>query len=240
MGRHILAEVDSTMSEAARIAPGLRAPTWVLALRQTAGRGRRGRGWVDPEGNFAATLAIPTAEPPAQLALRSFVAALALHETLVTLTGRGAVFALKWPNDVLLNGAKVSGILLENDPRAGVFSIGIGVNLVSAPAPCELEAGAVRPVSVLAETGVRLTPEEFLDHLAPAYAGWEAAFTAAGFGPIRDAWLKRAARLGETMLARVGTAVHEGRFSDVDDQGALVLTTARGRMTIPAGDVFFA
>ncbi|MFC7703457.1 biotin--[acetyl-CoA-carboxylase] ligase [Plastorhodobacter daqingensis] len=240
VGRHVLDVVDSTMTEAARMAPTLSGPAWILGLRQTAGRGRRGRAWVDPAGNFAATLVMRPADPPERMALRSFVAALALHETFVTVTGRAEPFALKWPNDVLLNGAKVAGILLESSSAStGHLAIGIGVNLVSAPGGNEVEAGALRPVSLLSETGARVTPEEFLDILAPAFARWEAQFATYGFGPIRTAWMARAARLGETVMARAGTQSHEGRFIELDDQGALILVTARGRVAIPAGEVFF-
>ena len=86
--RRVLAEVDSTMAEATRMAPTLAGPVWVCALRQTAARGRRGRAWISPEGNFAATLALPVTEAPGTVALRSFVAALALFDAVVALTGR--------------------------------------------------------------------------------------------------------------------------------------------------------
>ena len=112
-GQRVLGEVDSTNAEAARIAGNLDGPEWILGLRQTAGRGRRGRGWADPEGNFAATLVLFPGEPAGRVALRSFVASLALLDAFVAVTGRPDGFALKWPNDVLLNGGKVAGILLE-------------------------------------------------------------------------------------------------------------------------------
>lgn len=240
--KRILAEVDSTNAEAARIAPTLSAPTWVLGLHQTAARGRRGRTWANPPGNFAATLVMRPAEPPGRIALRSFVAALALRDAFVLATGRPEAFALKWPNDVLLNGGKVAGILLESTGAAGKVShmaIGIGINLIAAPPASAVEEGAVPPVSVLGETGVRLTPEEFLDLLAPAYAAREAQFTTLGFGPIRTAWLAAAARLGAPIRARTMTAEHHGTFETVDEQGALVLKTPEGRITLPAADVFF-
>ncbi|MEM8581197.1 MAG: biotin--[acetyl-CoA-carboxylase] ligase, partial [Pseudomonadota bacterium] len=107
--KRVLAEVDSTNAEAARIAPTLAGPTWILGLHQTAARGRRGRAWVNPRGNFAATLVMRPSEPPERVALRSFVAALALRDALVRATGQADAFALKWPNDVLLNGGKVAG-----------------------------------------------------------------------------------------------------------------------------------
>ncbi len=238
----MLAVTDSTNAEAARLAPSLTGSAWILAHRQTAARGRRGRSWAMPEGNFAATLVMRPKEAPEAVALRSFVAALALFDAFVGASGRAEPFALKWPNDVLLNGGKVAGILLESMGQgAGVshLAIGIGVNLAAAPGADQVEPGAVRPVSLLGETGARVTPEEFLDLLAPAYAGWESVFTGQGFAPIREAWLDRAARIGEPVTARTGTATHLGTFETVDLAGALVLRTAEGRQAIPAAEVFF-
>ncbi len=169
VGRVVLAEVDSTLSEAARLAPDLAGPTWILALKQTAGRARRGRGWIDPAGNFASTLVMRPDGGPERAALRSFIASLALYDAFVAVTGRAEGLALKWPNDVLLNGGKVAGILLESS-GAGDLSIGIGVNLLNAPALADVEVGAVAPVSLLSQTAVRITPEKFLDALAPAFA----------------------------------------------------------------------
>lgn len=242
MARHVLGEVDSTNSEAARLAPHLTQPTWILARRQTAARGRRGRAWAAPEGNFFATLVMRPAGDPAAAAQRSFVAALALADALAAAIGPGPVLALKWPNDVLLNGGKVAGILLESAGRGGGVShlaIGIGVNLVAAPPPEAVEPGAARPVSVMGETGVRLPPETLLDLLAPAFARWEAQLATWGFAPIRTAWLARAARLGQQITARTMTETVEGRFETIDESGALVLRTAAGARAIPAADVYF-
>ncbi|MEZ5715494.1 MAG: biotin--[acetyl-CoA-carboxylase] ligase [Paracoccaceae bacterium] len=239
-GRRVLEEVDSTMAEAARIGPGLTGPEWILARRQTAGRGRRGRAWHDPVGNFAATLVMRPMEPPAQVALRSFVTALALYDACVAATGRAEGLALKWPNDVLLNGGKLAGILLESSGQGGAishFAIGIGVNLAHVPGA--VEPGAVAPVSLAGETGVRLEPEDFLDLLAPAFARWEATFRARGFGPVREAFLSRAARLGEPIVARTGREDWHGIFETVDEAGNLVLSTPEGRRAIAAADVFF-
>jgi BirA family biotin operon repressor/biotin-[acetyl-CoA-carboxylase] ligase len=242
VGRRVLDSVDSTNAEAARIAPGLTGPCWVVAGVQTAGRGRRGRPWRSIRGNFYGTLVERPAGPPDRVALRSFVAAVALGEALGRLTGAPEAVALKWPNDVLVNGGKAVGILLEGvGARQGVdhLAVGIGVNLIAAPDPGEVEPGALRPVSVLAETGVRITPEAMLDALAPAYAHWAGRLDAEGFAPLRAAWLARAARLGETIRARTGTRERSGRFETIDETGALVLLTAQGREAIPAAEVFF-
>lgn len=236
-----LGEVGSTLDEATRRLGDFAGPTWITATRQTAARGRRGRPWANPEGNFAATLVLPGIAPETA-ALRSFVTALALHEACAALTGRTEAFALKWPNDVLLNGGKLAGILLESLHQQGRFAgvaIGIGVNLAEAPDPAGLEAGALRPVSLAGETGSSVTPGDFLESLAPAYAHWEGRFAELGFAPIRTAWLARAARLGETITARLPAEEITGRFRDVDDGGHLVLTTPDGPRRIAAADIFF-
>lgn len=239
--KRVLASVDSTMAEAARAAGGVAGPTWILALTQTAARGRRGRPWRNPEGNFAATLLLRPEGDLAQAALRSFVAALALHDALAEVAGDAQGLSLKWPNDVLLNGGKVAGILLESLRVGGALhlAIGIGVNLQGAPGAEELEAGAVRPVSLRGETGVSIGPEALLDALAPAFAAHEDRLATYGFAPIRQAWLARAARLGQQISARTSRETHTGIFADVDNQGQLVLDTGAGRVAIPAGDVYF-
>ncbi|MEQ8258329.1 MAG: biotin--[acetyl-CoA-carboxylase] ligase [Roseovarius confluentis] len=241
-GRRVLGEVDSTNAEAARIAPGLSGPEWIMARHQTAARGRRGRPWANPAGNFAATLVMRPTESPDQVALRSFVASLALFDAFVAVTGRPTGFSLKWPNDVLLNGGKLAGILLESAGAGGGlshFAIGIGVNLRDAPEADAVEPGAVRPVSLMSETGVEVAAEEFLDLLAPAYAKLETQFATYGFAPIRAAWMDRAVRLGEVITARTGREEFTGTFETVDAGGNLVLTDAKSRHVIPAADVFF-
>jgi BirA family transcriptional regulator, biotin operon repressor / biotin---[acetyl-CoA-carboxylase] ligase len=241
IGRAFVETVESTNAEALRLASeGEAGPVWILAGRQTGGRGRQGRAWVDPRGNFAATLMQRLDVPPAEAAQRSFVAALALHEALVALSGEPERFALKWPNDVLLDGGKLAGILLEStaSSRSGVvLCIGIGVNLMAVPEG--LEPGALPPVSLAGATGQRLEPDEFLDLLAPAFAGWEARLREHGFDAVREAWLERAAHLGEEIEARLPRACYRGVFETVDETGALVLKTADGIVHLPAADVYF-
>ena len=241
-GRIVLPEIDSTNAEGFRRAATLAGPTWILAGLQTAGRGRRARPWTSPPGNFHGTLVLKPTEPPETVALRSFAAALALRDALVQVTGLDRSFTLKWPNDVLCNGGKLAGILLESQGLNGpdpVLCIGIGVNLIAAPDPAQVEPGAVPPVSLLQETGLRITPEAFLDALAPAYVAWEAAFQTEGFAPLRAAWLAHAARLGETIRARTGKGSREGVFEGIDAQGNLILRAPQGKLAIPAAEVFF-
>ncbi|WP_010141387.1 biotin--[acetyl-CoA-carboxylase] ligase [Oceanicola sp. S124] len=241
-GRVVLAETDSTLDEARRRFADLASPLWILALHQSAARGRRGRAWVHPAGNFAANHVAPMQADPRLLALRSFTTSLALHDALVALTGRAEPFALKWPNDVLLNGGKLAGILLETmsrGNRAAGLSIGIGVNLAQAPGAEAVEARALRPVSLLDELGVRVTPEELLDALAPAFAHWEGVLIRDGFAPVRAAWMARAARIGQPVTARFGTHELTGIFETVDAEGQLVLSAGETRHVIAAADIHF-
>lgn len=242
MARRILPRTDSTNAEAFRNARDLTGPTWIVTREQYSGRGRRGRVWEMPAGNFAGTLALPNFGTPRDGALLSFVAALALYDALSAACGPSARLAIKWPNDVLLNGGKVAGILLESagsGQGSDLLAVGVGVNLAEAPDGSVVEAGALPPVSVRGETGHLVAPEDFLNLLAPAFAAWLGRFQTEGFAPIRAAWLARAARLGETITARTGAISRIGRFEGVADDGSLILITAAGRETIPAADVFF-
>lgn len=229
--------VESTMTEARNRASVLSCPTWISAKRQTAGTGRRGRVWDTGAGNFSASLIYRPGGKPADLALRSFVAALALLDALEAVSGRRDVFSLKWPNDVLLRGGKLAGILLESIPNGLI--IGIGVNLRSLPPQASLEARALPPKTLLAETGMLVTPETLLAALAPAFERWEQQLVTYGFAPVRSAWLAQAANLGEQVCARVGNAEISGRYTTLDEGGALVLETPQGRRVISAGDIFF-
>ncbi|WP_242509651.1 biotin--[acetyl-CoA-carboxylase] ligase [Rhodovulum imhoffii] len=237
----LLDEVGSTMAEARRRGPVLDRPTWIAARRQTAAVGRRGRKWIAPEGNLYATLVFAPDCSAAQAALYSFVASYSLYATLLAYVDSPATIALKWPNDVLVGGGKVAGILLESDGTAGQvtrLAVGIGVNLNHAPDPAGLEPGALPPARV-AGSGDPIDPLEFLAFLAEHFAVQARFFRTHGFGPLRGAWLDRAARLGDTITARLPGEDVTGRFETVDMNGCLVLQTARGSRSIAAADVFF-
>lgn len=217
-------------------------PIWFMAHSQTAGRGRRARNWDSPRGNLYASLCLHPNDPPAKMALRSFAAALALRDALIAAGVAGETIALKWPNDVLISGRKVAGILLESSPRGALacLAIGFGVNLAAHPDLGAIEAGATLPTSVLAETGLTIPPEAFLTHLAASYALREAQFVAQGFAPLRMDFLAHAARMGEVITARLGAgASYIGRYETIDETGNLILITDAGRMAISAADVFF-
>lgn len=220
--------------------PNLAGPTWVMARRQTSGRGRRARAWIMPEGNLAATLIYQPDASPADAAKRSFMAANALYHALRKVAP-DADLALKWPNDVLLDGGKVAGILLESassGQKVDWLAIGIGVNLAGHPAVVN-DSGSGAPVNLRDQTGLTIAPETFLTHLATAFAAQEALFAAGGFARIRQDWLQHAARLGEQIVARTQTAEHVGIFEGIDADGNLCLATGAGMTTIPAADIFF-
>ncbi len=217
---------------------------WLRAERQTGGRGRQGRTWESPVGNcYASTLVrLRPSDPPA--AMLALVAALGVGEAVAAYlpkprpiddancgTGKGGI-ALKWPNDILINGAKVSGILLERADDAVV--IGIGVNLAHHPDLSE------RPTTSLAAHGVVVTPEDFIDTLADSVARWLSRWRSEGFAPVRQRWLDLAHPVGTALTARLpdGTAI-DGLFDGLDSDGALILRLADAtRRVIHAADVF--
>jgi BirA family biotin operon repressor/biotin-[acetyl-CoA-carboxylase] ligase len=231
--------LDSTSDEAQRrAAAGEPGPLWIAARRQTAARGRRGRAWAAPEGNLSVTCLMRPQGSPAEAALHSFAACLAVAELFDALAP-GATVALKWPNDALLNGRKAAGVLLESagaGARVDWLTVGVGVNLAHHPEP---EPGAWPPTSVAAEIGAAPDPETALTLLAARFARWAGRLSAEGFAPLRAAWLARAARLGEKVAARLPRETVEGVFADLDESGALVLAQGGGFRRIQAAEVFF-
>lgn len=212
-----------------------------MAHQQTAGIGRRGRAWAFQPGNFAASARIAPAGSLDAFAQYSFVAALALHDALAAIVGHGADIALKWPNDVLINGKKACGILLETTPRreGHELIVGIGVNLKHAPSQSLLEPGATPPGSLAELTGISVSPEGFLGTLANAFATRDDNLRRHGFAETRADWLARASGLGTRIKARLPNACHEGVFEDLDSTGALVLRTDTARLVLPAADIYF-
>jgi len=197
---------------------------------------------MDPEGNFAGTLLLFPQGDPHSFALRSFVMSLALADSFETLFPHQVTCQLKWPNDALLNGAKVAGILLETVALSAgqmALAIGVGVNLKNAPEASNLENRALPPASIYGLTGQVITPEAFLPTLASAFAVREAQFNAYGFDPIRTAWLERAANIGQMITARTQRDEYMGRFDSVDQSGHLILDTTDGRRAIAAADIYF-
>ena len=232
-------EIDSTSAEARRRAEaGEVGPVWITALRQNAGHGRRGRAWETGSGNLAATLLMTTDKPPAEAAQVSFVAALAVAG-LARIHLAADLIKLKWPNDVLVGGRKVAGILVESGRREEGrlwLAIGIGVNLATPPVVAD------RPATTFAEHAFAAppAPNVALAELASAFDGWLGIWQTQGFAPIAEAWTQRAHGLGQPCIARLGSETVEGVADGLDSDGALRLRLADGAIRrITAGDVFF-
>ena len=231
--------LGSTNDEARRLAEtGEAGPLWVVADRQTGGRGRRGRFWVSEPGNFFATLLVRAPEPLEACSQLSFVAALACSDTIASFTPNARV-TLKWPNDILLDARKVAGILLESSGReglcAGWVAVGIGINLAHFP-----EGAAFPAIAVASITGAAPDGDAVLARLDGDWQRWFAIWQKSGFYPLRQAWLARVAGLGDPIVARLGNRDLEGVFQDLDGDGALILRQADGALVrITAGDVFF-
>jgi len=226
-----VAETGSTNADMiALAASGLEEGVWLRADRQTSGRGRQGREWVSPAGNlYASTLVrIRPSDPPA--ATLALVAAVAIEEAVgAYLPG---VVRLKWPNDLLIDGAKASGILLERARTAVV--IGFGANLAHHPANTD------RLATSLAAHGVAVDPVDFIETLAEAFARWVERWRGEGIDVVRRRWVACAHPVGTPLTARLpdGSAI-DGLFDGLDAEGALILRLADGtRRVIHAGDVF--
>lgn len=238
--------IGSTNAEALTAARGgLDQPTWFVTTEQTAGRGRRQRVWIALRGNLASSILEVLDVAPAQAATLGFAAGLALVEALRQVSVEAAVrsgtavdYSLKWPNDVLANRQKLSGILLEaeatRDGRLAVV-VGMGTNVIAAP------EGTPYPAVSLHALGVDVSAEDLFsalsDRWADLFAIWDRG---RGFGDIRNRWLACAAGRGEVVSIQTGSGAVSGVFETMDDAGCLVIALAGGgRETIAAGDVYF-
>jgi BirA family transcriptional regulator, biotin operon repressor / biotin---[acetyl-CoA-carboxylase] ligase len=205
--------------------------TWLRAEQQSGGRGRMGRGWQSPPGNlYASTIVRLQPNDPVAPTL-ALVAAVALAETVQAYAPSVAV-TIKWPNDLLICGAKIAGILLERVGDAVV--VGIGVNLVHHP------EGLDRPVTDLAAQGHQVDSAAFTQDLAEGFARWVARWRSEGIASVRVAWLLAAHQLGTALFANLGDGdAVEGLFDGLTEDGALRLRLADGAVrVIHAGDIF--
>ena len=230
--------IDSTNSAlCARAAAGEPQGLVLRADHQTAGRGRRGRSWDAPEGNLYVSLLLRPDCLPAEAATVGFVSAIALGRVLRDLTPAEVLH--KWPNDLLVNGAKMSGILLEAgsklDGKLDWLVLGIGVNIRAHP-----ELPNYLTTDLVASGGPSISPrallDRFLEAFRPAYDAWEQG----GFPAIRTDWMAHAAGIGQRVVARLEREEIAGSFADLDPEGAMIMQLDSGQQRrIAAGDVFF-
>jgi len=224
----------STNSEALALArAGERGPLWVTAGRQSAGRGRRGRAWTSEAGNLFASLLLTDPAPAEHWPELSLVAALAIHDAVAEIAPQlRPQLAIKWPNDLLLAGAKFAGILTEGEGAEAVV-VGIGVNCASHPLDTEYPATDLRAAGASASAAAVFgaLSAKMLGRLAQWNRGEH-------FATIRTDWLSRAAGLGGTIRVRLSEREVVGRFETIDDAGRLVLVEPDGNShAIASGDV---
>ena len=241
-----LQATESTNDDALQAArAGDPGQLWITATEQRAGRGRHGRHWSSPPGNLYASLLLLN---PCEVGLApqlGFVAGLALHEAVGAVAAAGSPrLALKWPNDLLLDGAKVSGLLLEGH-RVGANAdlaviVGFGVNVAFAP------RGTPYPATTLQSLVPGLAREEVFGALASAFArtfaAWRASIRHNGadpLGPVRRLWLERAAGIGQEVTLRLPSGEKRGIFEGLDQSGRLQLKCASGLELVDAGDLYF-
>ena len=232
--------LGSTNDEAKRLA-GAGAAEWtvVWAREQTAGRGRGGSIFRSPPGSLYLSQILRPACPAAAAAQLGFAAALAVGEAIADRLPPGRELSYKWPNDVLVDGRKVSGILLESsaaqDGTLAWLVAGIGVNVANHPAE------TAWPATSLAELGAApVGLEDLLRSIVAAFRAEVARWLGQGFRPLREAWLARAYGLGGTLLIRLPRESFSGRFLDLDADGVLLIETAAGPRRISAGEIFSA
>lgn len=229
----IFPTLDSTSLEARRRAGlGEAGPLWIIALKQTAGYGRRATGWVHSEGDIAATFLFRAEAPPDRLPELSFVAGLALAD-VVQRIAPCASLSLKWPNDLLANGGKLAGLLLELVGETPLVALGAGVNVVSAPAGLAYPTARLLDLIDVAPPA----PRSFVESLDETLAFRRRQWTDEGFAPIRADWLARAAGLGAPIRVETPAGVIEGIFEDLDLSGALIVNSKGQRCFIAAGAV---
>ncbi|MCC4245549.1 biotin--[acetyl-CoA-carboxylase] ligase [Stappia indica] len=231
------AELGSTNSAAlAAAGEGDPGNLWIVAGRQTSGRGRRARPWVSEPGNLYASLLTIDPVPPVRIGQFPLVAALALADAVDTMTGTYGLVRLKWPNDLLVDGAKISGILLEAtllaDGRRAVVC-GFGLNLSHHPDLPDYRAAN------LAGLGFQVTPDRAFAALAASIAQQMTRWREAPFSQVLDDWRRRAVGIGAPIRVRLEDRELNGIFAGLDPEGRLVLETGDTRQTIAAGDVFF-
>ena len=230
----VLEETGSTNDEAKALArTGAAEGTVVQALRQTAGRGRQGNLWMSEPGNLYMSMILRPDVSAAESGQMSFLAAVALAQTVQALLPPLADIALKWPNDLLIGGRKAAGILLEAESasagRPDWLVLGIGLNIAHAPegAVCLRDAGA--------DIDVTAARDLLVGNILALYR----RFQREGFAPVRSAWLERAAPLGKQIRVRRPGEEFDAVFDGIDARGALEVTTDGGaRRVVSSGEVF--
>lgn len=229
--------IDSTNEEARRlVSSGEFGPLWIRSGEQTGGRGRLGRGWVSKPGNVYSTLLINIDAPMAVVPQIGFVCALAVYDAVRSLlTDQADDVRLKWPNDCLVRGRKLAGILAEHlGALPGCVALGCGINVGHSPAETRY------PTASLSDFGSRATVDEAFELYATAMERWLAIWKhGLNFAGVKDVWLSRAIGVGETVTVTQERQTLSGQFSGLAEDGALLLSDGGSMMRVYSGDVQF-
>ncbi len=228
--------IGSTNAEALELANSrtMHEPLWIIAAQQTAGRGRHGRQWSSPPGNFYGSLLLTNPCDMRHAPQLGFVAGVALITALQHLAS-SLQCILKWPNDILIGSAKLAGILLETSQNTALnVAIGMGVNLAFHP------DNTSYPATNCATQGAPISVPQFLSALSDAFAQKLKVFDrGANFCTIRDEWLLHTHTLGAPLKVQSQTEQIEGQFGGIDENGSLILNQGNNTHLIHAGDVYF-
>lgn len=221
-----------------RVAAGERGPLWLLADRQEQGRGRNGRGWTSPPGNLYASLLVTDPAPPVRVSELSFVLSVALRDAVLAAAGfvDSDRLRLKWPNDLMIDGRKTAGLLLEGGRTAdgSAFVVaGFGVNIESFP------DGTTHPATSLVAASLAVGRDALFAALTDAVANRIAQWQRGdGFAGLRNEWLLAAHGRGEIVRVNTVAESFDGTFDTIDATGRLVVSTPTGPRLVSAGDVF--
>lgn len=232
--------LDSTNDQCRRMFEGgTPGNFWVVSAKQSSGKGRRGREWVSRQGNLFASLLYGIDCDLETASELSFVTAVAAREVVADILQDNIPVTCKWPNDILVGGKKVAGILLETagqgSEKPSHVIIGIGINVMNHP-----ENPLYPATNLKKERCPKLELDLILSRLVHTMAYWISQWKDHGFTPVRKAWKAHASGLGQEIIVRLPNEELKGRFVDLDKSGALILEFAGERRHITAGDVFFA
>ncbi len=238
-----LSTVDSTNEEAKRRIKKIVEPTWIIADRQTEGKGRHGKVWFDGKGNFTGSLVFFPLRNPSSFFLYGFFFGVALYDTIKSICDKPLDLFLKWPNDVILEGRKLSGILVESQKLLNsnqfVLILGMGVNLNSAPNLKKNQVGynAICLADVL---GYKVEEKEFFESLKTQIAYLEKAVNNEGLEKVVDYWLKRTYEIGAQLEIKDYKGERfSGRFAGIDTAGGILISSGNKIAKVYSGDVFF-
>ena len=233
-------ELDSTNLEAKRLLK-LEKPVWVLTKLQTHGRGRQNKKWISDVDNFTASLLYFPDDPLAQFPFRSYVAGLALFDTVTFFGIKNKNLILKWPNDLLLNNKKLGGILLESifqeKQIKPALIVGFGVNLVSFPIKEQLKNTKIEATSLAENLKTVPDSKAFLKVLNKNYRNWENYLSTHGFKSLKAHFLKKTISVGQGLTIRSAREVVEGSFVGINNEGSLLLQSGDNIVTVTSGDV---